>query len=650
MEHIRITASPERNPFMETPPLWQFNKQFLQLAGNLDRFWESQGIEWRFGVEHEFKIGCPGDENIRRYITRLNELIVLEASTGQAQPDGLSLPRHRQNRTLLKGMREHKQDAIRGLRDTYGVIIGECEPEIRTLKNARQSPAGPTLREELSHMQAILAKRQTLKQKLIDHIRQNTGYSEGEKAEKIKEIGKNTFKLRDCLMTAMQEIWLHDELEYRFGKKDGGRGFYDAPGTSEVRTHPKRLEGAIRDFHQVIATINRAAQDYGVNIRHLLNQHIHVSAHVAGTESKAHPYGIPLTYLSHKDERTVTYSTRRSQTDPLTVTRDGFYRRAVEGLYTLMADGQLFWEGYPDISAGSGRGSVIRVMQDQFELRRTPKKSEGIDLPMSLAMILAGVTHGLTDREQRRALSERHFRQGHFYVPDTLPAKTQEVAKVLAHALDESLIGRIGNFLPDSHYLSYMFRADPSLIPALTDVRLPEDHNKITIKTFRDAIDRVIEAMSDIRLHQENRTLHYHCSNLHIPNPAVRELIEKGAVRWDGTIFPTIHIPFDTPNPFWNKTRPDFLSLPEDATAMEHRFAALQRLAESPAYKNIISAEWLPEYPDFFRDLQACERARIEDPENFERWPGKDKPCNRVTDRQAYLRSASKNTASLPGV
>lgn len=51
-----------------------FSKDFSDMALKMDRYWQSQGIEWLLGVEHEFFFAAQTEEeDIKKYQAELQK-------------------------------------------------------------------------------------------------------------------------------------------------------------------------------------------------------------------------------------------------------------------------------------------------------------------------------------------------------------------------------------------------------------------------------------------------------------------------------------------------------------------------------------------------------------------------------------------------
>jgi hypothetical protein len=193
----------------------------------------------------------------------------------------------------------------------------------------------------------VKAKRDALKDMLIAHYEaqmdQVTPPETAVLHDKITAL--EAFTLTDLILCKLYEIDLHDIIEYRFGPRKWGKGYYDNDRIAEIRLKPCDAGELGERYTQVREAIDRACEEYGL-YREIAPYHLNASANRKSD-------GVNLTDAEQHTEEALP-----------------FLRKATEGILALMSD----CAGLIDpcngnerfdflLSAGAGRDSVMRVFK-----------------------------------------------------------------------------------------------------------------------------------------------------------------------------------------------------------------------------------------------------------------------------------------------
>lgn len=217
-------------------------------------------------------------------------------------------------------------------------------------------------------------------------------FFEGRKAaalQQLEDAGKH--KERDELAgftpRDMLAFDLHEELaggvmaklpiiQYRFGRGDNGKPYYDPHGVMEINTLPTDPADAVYNYHAALRTLQGLAAEYGFGEEYWKRD-------------------ISFSMVDRRTGQNIT-DWAGGKEDPRAL-------RAAEGVRVMVADALPVFVKHGVIdkmagapaSIGPSRGDTIRADGGRFELRLNHNPLSGDHMALTMLLTLAGIEYGL---------------------------------------------------------------------------------------------------------------------------------------------------------------------------------------------------------------------------------------------------------------
>lgn len=334
-------------PVPVTPETWPLNDLFLKAVGRRIGQFQKNGRFWMFAIEMEFAPLSPAHFEDRAGIKKFGEDRVLRAC-----------PHIAPSLELFHKLEKQPDD---------GFVKHACDRMVDYVKTNAET--------------------------LADYLKA-TGKTQAEVIQTLKAY-KNALDSHNKLEAyrARQDIflaWLHimprrqgglrEVLEPRFGNLTYGRGWWDSPGTAEIRlapiTSPSRF---IREYHGMIQAVYKTCERFHlIPEMHLASPQLHFSIwEDYNAEGK---YYNTMEMLNDMDVVCNQYNMY------------GIYGMIGNAPHLINDFDPTNLDFHVDLDIGHHKGHTIRQNGRSWEIRRK-SRSNFIHLARDLAVIVGGVYH-----------------------------------------------------------------------------------------------------------------------------------------------------------------------------------------------------------------------------------------------------------------
>jgi hypothetical protein len=329
-------------PVSCAPETWKLNSLSLDAIRRNRQVWKTHGYSWLFGQEHEFTPRTIEDfEKTELMDNKLRPEELLTCSPFTAPSLDLY------NR-LKAGAEDGADKALRRM-------IGYIARAHAVPAFAKQTGLTPRdMTEQLRSFQKDIVS------------------SDADKADLAR---RNAYLAFLHLMPAA-EGGIRDLIQPRFGSNAYGSGWWDWPGSAEVRTNPDDPLATIRASHRILAHLFRAAEAFRIIpcMDHIGN-HIHFSLRHDATGRNIMP-------LKTKEDADLG-------------------ERMLTGLYTLFMEAPHLIQDFDpknlgyniDMDAGGFRRHALRQTGETWEFRRD-YESGFPHTARDMALIMGGCAYG----------------------------------------------------------------------------------------------------------------------------------------------------------------------------------------------------------------------------------------------------------------
>lgn len=419
------------NPYHTPIRLEEFTPDFEAMTKKLEAFWEAQGVEWKFGIEHEFRWGDVEGDVVQESVDAQEGLAPdprtpetrLDDANHRLQEYAIELKKMekvlkelppQECRQRLDDLREKHKISF-GISDSVeyrgNVYISAGSAFLDFPDADAQTSSAQMIRDEAMMVTRIYRNRLHLRDAIRKHFddeivqlsKKHLPESIEVKHAKAKREAIETFELRELIMCWVHELSpIKDRLEYVFGKGTGGAGYYDNDGVGEMRVKPTSPSEAALLQRELVITLSQAAYDYGIGLWHSANEHIHISAHKDGqtlTDSRITQVAIQM---PDKDGLPDSKKTRQ-------LSHQAFREQMIHGMLALGYDTMPMWKNVNEFetdrfvtATGQSRSNTIRQLSNRVEWRMDLYSNLNPNIAEIVSLVLAGATYGLTNPENAK--------------------------------------------------------------------------------------------------------------------------------------------------------------------------------------------------------------------------------------------------------
>ncbi len=263
-------------------------------------------------------------------------------------------------------------------------------------------------------------------------------------------------------------------LEFRFGKGIFQSGYYDNPGTSEVRIAPTSPVEALRRRSLLIAKVTSLCMKYGVDAQLYERPHINFSLHDVSGEQ-------PQEMFTMADEQGRTVM-RSAISGISALYMEGLTARPkTEAMY---AKSHRFWLQnpnfderfkYPDgtLTTSQDKVTSLRVLPNRLELRSgLPISNDAGSLAQRIFLATAGTYLGVNHPELLEGYPTPEIVDRALLVPTEHYRKERDLhlLRAFEHARGEPDEHGVLHFKPENAYVFMTFTAGSKFIKELTGV------------------------------------------------------------------------------------------------------------------------------------------------------------------------------------